>query len=144
MRPPHQSDERGSASVEVVLGLPVFLLLVGLVILGGRTAIATQAVQAAASDAARAASIARTASQAHTAANSTARHSLANQNVACATTTVSVDTSAFHTTVGTPGQVTATVTCALILSDLALPGVGGTKTITATMSSPLDTHRERE
>ncbi len=53
MRPPHQRDERGSASVEVVLGLPVFLLLIGLVILGGRTAIATQAVQAAASDAAR-------------------------------------------------------------------------------------------
>jgi len=44
------TSERGSASVEAAIGVPAFLLLVGLLVLGGRTAIAQQAVQAAASD----------------------------------------------------------------------------------------------
>lgn len=136
-------NERGSASVEAVIGVPAFLLLVGLLVLGGRQAIAQQAVQAAASDAARAASIARTATTARTDASTVARHSLANQDLDCATATVTVDTAAFATEVGTPGQVSATVTCALRLDDIGLPGVSGTKTITATMSSPLDTYRGR-
>lgn len=136
-------NERGSASVEAVIGVPAFLLLVGLLVLGGRQAIAQQAVQAAASDAARAASIARTATTARTDATTAARHSLDNQDLDCATTTVTVDTAAFSTQVGTPGQVSATVTCALRLDDIGLPGVSGTKTITATMSSPLDTYRGR-
>jgi hypothetical protein len=45
--------------------------------------------------------------------------------------------------VGTPASVTATVTCVVNLSDVAIPGLPGTRTITATMSSPLDTYRER-
>jgi len=135
-------NERGSASVEAVIGVPAFLLLVGLLVLGGRQAIAQQAVQAAAGEAARAASIARTATAARTDATTAARHSLANQDLDCATT-VTVDTAAFATEVGTPGQVSATVTCALRLDDIGLPGVAGTKTITATMSSPLDTYRGR-
>ena len=40
-------------------------------------------------------------------------------------------------------SVTATVTCVVNLSDVAVPGLPGTRTITATMSSPLDTYRER-
>ncbi len=136
-------NERGSASVEAVIGVPAFLLLVGLLVLGGRQAIAQQAVQSAASDAARAASIARTATAARTDATTAARHNLANQDLDCATTMVTVDTAAFATAVGTPGQVSATVTCALRLGDIGLPGVSGTKTITATMSSPLDTYRGR-
>jgi Flp pilus assembly protein TadG len=136
-------NERGSASVEAVIVVPAFLLLIGLLILGGRTAITQQAVQAAAADAARAASIARTASVARSAASSAAHGSLTNQNLDCVTTTVTVDVAAFGTPVGTPGQVTATVTCGLRLDDLGLPGVTGTKTITATMSSPLDTYRGR-
>ena len=137
------TSERGSASVEAAIGVPAFLLLVGLLVLGGRTAIAQQAVQAAASDAARAASIARTVSTARADASSAAHTSLTNQHLDCANTTVTVDTAAFGTPVGTPGQVSATVTCALRLDDIGLPGIAGTKTITATMSSPLDTYRGR-
>ena len=137
------TSERGSPSVEAAIGVPAFLLLVGLLVLGGRTAIAQQAVQAAASDAARAASIARTVSTARADASSAAHTSLTTQHLDCANTTVTVDTAAFGTPVGTPGQVSATVTCALRLDDIGLPGIAGTKTITATMSSPLDTYRGR-
>ncbi len=136
-------NDRGSAAVEAVIGVPAFLLLIGLLILGGRTAIAHQAVQAAAADAARAASIARTVTAARSDASRAAHTSLTNQHLHCAATTVTVDTSAFGTPVGTPGQVSATVTCALRLDDLGLPGLTGTKPIAATMFSPLDTYRGR-
>ena len=57
--------------------------------------------------------------------------------------TISVDTSGFGSPVGTPASVRATVTCVVNLSDLAVPGVPGTRTVSASMSSPLDTYRER-
>ena len=40
-------------------------------------------------------------------------------------------------------QVTATVTCKVDVADLAIPGLPGTRTITATASSPVDAYRER-
>ena len=119
------------------------MLFVALIVFAGRVAIAHQAVQSAAADAARSASIARTQGGAQTEGNTAAATSLANQHVNCVTTTVSVDTSGFASPVGTPAKVKATVTCDVNLSDLWLPGVPGSKGITATMSSPLDTYRER-
>ena len=38
---------------------------------------------------------------------------------------------------------TATVACVVNLADLSLPGVPGTRTVTATATSPIDTYRER-
>jgi len=135
--------ERGSAVIEAVIGVPAFMLFVALIVFAGRVAIAHQGVQSAAADAARSASIARTQGGAQTEGNTAAATSLANQHVNCVTTTVSVDTSGFASPVGTPAKVSATVTCDVNLSDLFLPGVPGSKAITATMSSPLDTYRER-
>lgn len=135
--------ERGSATVEAVIGVPAFLLFIGLLVLGGRMAIAQQVVQSAAADAARAASIARSQSVARADATTAAEYSLRNQHLDCAHTTTSVDLAAFRSSVGTAGQVHATVTCHLRVDDLGLPGLSGTRAITATMSSPLDTHRER-
>jgi Flp pilus assembly protein TadG len=135
--------ERGAAVIEAVIGVPAFMLFVALIILAGRVAIAHQGVQSAAADAARSASIARTQGEAQTAGDTAAATSLANQHVNCVTTTVSLDTTGFASPVGTPAKITASVTCHVNLSDLWLPGVPGTKAITATMSSPLDTYRER-
>ena len=136
-------SERGSATIEVVIIVPALMLFVALLIAAGRVQLAHQSVDAAAAEAARAASISRTAASARAEATTAARHSLTNQDLDCATTSVTLDTSAFGTAVGTAGQVHATVTCSLPLGDLGVPGLSGTKTITATMSSPLDTYRER-
>lgn len=136
-------EETGSAAIEAAVGLPAFMLFVALIILAGRLAIATQAVQASASEAARVASIARTQGVASTAATKAAASNLANQDVHCVQSTVAVDTTGFDAPVGTPAQVTATVACVVNLADLSLPGVPGTKTVTATASSPIDTYRER-
>jgi Flp pilus assembly protein TadG len=134
--------ERGSAVIEAVIGVPAFMLFVALIVFAGRVAIAHQGVQSAAADAARSASIARTQGAAQTAGEAAAATSLANQHVNCTVSTVSVDTTGFASPVGTPATINATVTCHVNLSDL-LPGVPGSKAITATMSSPLDTYRER-
>ena len=139
----HPDPERGSAVIETVIGVPAFVLFVALIIFAGRVAIAHQGVQSAAADAARSASIARTQGGAQTAGDTAAATSLANQHLDCTATTVRVDTTGFASPVGTPAKITASVTCHVNLSDLWLPGVPGTKAITATMSSPLDTYRER-
>ena len=94
-------------------------------------------------EAARSASISRTQHQAKTDGASGAATSLRNQGVRCTSQHVDIDTSGFAAPVGTPAKVTATVTCIADLSDLSIPGLPGTRTITATMSSPIDTYRER-
>ena len=55
-----------------------------------------------------------------------------------------MDTTGFSVPVGEPAQVSATVTCAVRLSDLtAVPGMPGSRALTATFTSPLDPYRAR-
>ncbi len=136
-------DERGVATLEFVVLTPVLIALLGLLVMAGRVAIASNSVQAAADEAARSASISRTASAARSGAEAGARRSLARQDLRCATVRVEVDTGGFATPVGLPARVSATVTCVVQLADLALPGFPGSRTVTATAVSPLDTYRER-
>ena len=136
-------EERGSASLEAVIGVPAFALFVALIIMGGRTATAHQALESAAADAARSASLARSAPAAAEAARQAARTSLANQDLSCTDVDVSVDVEAFTQAVGRDASVAVTVACRLDLSDLSIPGVPGSHLLRASMSSPLDTWRER-
>lgn len=129
--------------IEAVILAPAFMLFVALIIMAGRMTIAQQAVEAAANDAARSASIARTQSQADASATSSAVSTLNSQGLHCSSTSVSVDTSGFTVTVGTAAHVSATVSCQVPLGELALPGVPGSRTVTATMRSPIDTYRGR-
>ncbi len=137
------SRDRGSASIEAAVGVPAFLLFIALIIGAGRVAIAHQAVEAAAAEAARSATIERTRADAAHAAQSAATATLANQQLRCLTTQIVVDTTAFTVPVGTPASVTATVTCVVDLADVSVPGLPGSLTISATVSSPLDTYRGR-
>ncbi len=134
--------ERGAAVIEVVILVPALGLILGLIIAGGRVALAHQAVEAAAAEGARAASIARSASSARSTARAAADGSLTAQSTRCLSTSTRVDTSGFARPVGTPAAVSATVTCRLDLAGV-LPGLPGAMNITATVASPLDTYRER-
>lgn len=136
-------DERGSVAIEAAIGVPAFGLFIAMIILGGRVEIAKQSVEAAAYEAARAASIERTQSEAISSGKSAANSSLNDQGLQCATTSVTVNAAAFNAPLGTTAQVTATVTCKVDVADLAIPGLPGTRTITATASSPVDAYRER-
>lgn len=136
-------NERGSAAVEVAIAAPLMMTIVMVAVAGGRIALAQGSVQQAASDAARSASISRTAAQASSAGTAAAGATLANQGLHCLSTRITVDTSGFARPVGTPAEVTATVTCTLELADLAVPGLPGSRVLIATMSSPLDNYRGR-
>ncbi|MEI2811930.1 MAG: Tad domain-containing protein [Nocardioides sp.] len=135
-------DERGSAAVEAVVGVPAFALFVGLIIFGGRSATTHQSVETAAADAARTASIERTAISARSKATSTATTSLSNQGIDCLDIDVTVDASQFSRPVGETATVSVTVQCRLDLSDLSVPGVPGSRLIKATQYQP-DRHLER-
>lgn len=134
-------DERGSASVEAVVAGPAVVLLICLVILGGRVALAHQSVQTIAADTARAASLARTATEARHAA-AAAMNSGFDQQLPCASRSLVLDLGGFTKPVGTPASVSAIITCQLTTAELGLP-VPGQLTISSTMTSPLDTYRER-
>ncbi|MDQ2850282.1 MAG: pilus assembly protein [Actinomycetota bacterium] len=138
-----RGGEDGSAAIEAAIGVPAFMLFVMLIIFGGRVAIAHQAVQSAAAEAARTASIARTESAAQREGTSSAAASLTSQGVHCLSQQVSVETSGFTAPVGTPTTVGATVRCTIDLSDVSMPGMPGSMTITETMTSPLDAYRGR-
>jgi len=135
-------DERGSAAVEVAIGVPAFALFVGLIIFGGRTASTHEALQSAAADGARSASLARDAQTARSVAREAATASITNQQIGCSEIVVAVDTTDFNKQPGVPGSVDVTISCRLNLSDLAVPGVPGSRVMQATMSSPIDTWRE--
>jgi Flp pilus assembly protein TadG len=138
-------DERGAASIEAVLVALALGMFIALVILGGRVEMAKQAVQSAAYDAARSASISRTSGEASSSGQSSAMASLAQQGIDCTRAGVTIDTSAFKTALGTTGSaalIRATVTCTIDVSGLGLPGVNQ-RTITETMTSPLDSYRGR-
>jgi Flp pilus assembly protein TadG len=137
------ATERGSVSLELAVLAPALLLVIGLLVFAGRTATASLSVREAASDAARQASLAFDAGDARVQARAAALDTLAQQDLHCARTTVTIDTSAFAAPIGTPGTVTATVICLVSLSDVSVPGIPGSKTVQATRSSALDTFRER-
>lgn len=138
-----RQDERGSATLELVIVIPATLLIISAVIMAGRLALANQAIQAVAYDTARAASVARDRVSATSDANRVAGFTLASNGLSCLSTTINVDTSGFERSAGQAATVTTTVTCTLSLGDLSLPGVPGTVTLTADASSPIDTYRER-
>lgn len=134
-------DDRGSTSVEIAVLVPVIVLVGMLVVAAARVHSAQQAVDHAAATAAREASLARAPGYATTAARATANQVLAQRDLACASTTVTVNTSGLGAQPGTLGLVRTTVRCTVRLSDLGVPGLPGSKTLTASMASPVDPFR---
>lgn len=140
---PRWSDDRGSYTLELAVLAPVLLLLLGFIVAAGRVALAGSTVDGIARDAARAASLARTPDAAQSAAQTTATHTAAQQNIDCTNLAVHVDTSGFTAPVGEPASVVVHVACTATLGDLAIPGLPGSKTLTASFTSPLDPYRAR-
>ncbi len=136
-------DDRGSATVELTLLIPALLLVLGLLVAGGRVWFARTAVVEAAQSAARAASLARSAEQGRADGVDAGEQSLTTARLVCASSTVSVDAAAFAVPVGTPATITATVDCRVSLADLLLPVVPGSLQLTGEGSASLDTYRSR-
>lgn len=137
-------DARGSAAVELTLAVPALMIILALLVAGGRLWFARSSVSDAAYSAARAGSLARTAGEARSNAEAAAARSLATAGLRCENRSVSVDTAGFGVPVGTPATVVATIACAVPFADLTLPGMPGAISLRAEGSSALDTYRGRE
>lgn len=135
-------DQRGSATVELTLLVPALLLMLGLLVSGGRLWFARTTVNEAAQTSARAASLARTATQATAAGKEAGVQSMSTAGLRCASSAVAVSTIAFSAPVGTPATVTSTIRCQVKLSEL-LPGVPGSVQLTGAGAAALDTYRTR-
>lgn len=133
----------GSVTLEVAILAPALLALLGLLVIAGRVSVARSAVEYSAIAAARDASLARTAEGARSRAGEAAARELAAQSARCTDVGTAVDTAGFSVPVGQPAFVEVTVTCTVNLADLALPGLPGAKTITASFVSALDAYRAR-
>lgn len=129
--------ERGSAATELVLAAPLLIVLLLFVAFGGRLVMARGEIDAAARDAARAASIARDRVDAEAAARTAATAATAGRTVPCNRLAVAVDTGSFRA----GGTVSVALTCNLKLSDLALFGIPGSRTLTARSTAPVDVYR---
>jgi Flp pilus assembly protein TadG len=139
---PRGRAEDGNAALELVILAPVLLGLLGLVIAAGRTTIAQGSLEAAARDAARQASISLSAAAAQSTGQASAQAALRHDGLDCAPVVV-IDTSQFATPPGEPATATATVSCTVSLSSLALPGLPGSARLAASFTSPLDIYRSR-
>jgi len=129
--------------VEFVLLVPALVLMLGLMVAGGRLWFARTTVTEAAHTSARAASLARSAAEAHQAGQAAGRQSLATAGLTCSEQAVDVGVAAFEVEVGTPATITATVSCRVPFADIALPGMPGSIALASTGYSALDTYRSR-
>ena len=109
-----------------------------LVVAFGRYAYGKQLIEQAASAAARAASLSATTAQADGRAHQAASASLSDAGVSCTSMTITVDDSNFRA----GGTVGVTLNCTADLSGLALAGLPGSVTVTATGRAPLETYRQ--
>lgn len=132
-------DEGGFSSIEMVLLVPAFVLVLLLVVALGRVQQAELQVTGAARDAARAASLTRTPAAAADAATDAADVALASAGLTCTGgPLVAVDTADF----GPAGRVVVQVGCDVRLGDLGFPGLPATKAVTAQAISPIETYRQ--
>lgn len=136
-------DQRGAASVELVILVPALVIVLGLLVAGGRLWFARASVVEASESAARAASLARSAGEAKAAGHRAAERVLATDGLTCGDDSVSVDASAFGVPVGTPATVRASVTCRVPFADLSIPGMPGSIVVRAEGAAALDTYRAR-
>ena len=136
-------DERGAAATELALLVPGFMLLLALMVAGGRIWLARSAVSEAAAAGARAATLQRSAGEAEVAAGRVIDANLASASLVCVDRTVSVDTTGFAKAPGIPAVVTVSVSCTVAMSDVLLPGMPGNVSASAVGSSALDTFRGR-
>lgn len=137
-------DERGAAALEFVVIVPALLLLIGLVVGGGRVWYARTTVHQLADSAARTASLARTASEAQAGAVALAGQDAEASGLSCeGGPGVAVDTAGFAVPVGQPASVRTSVRCSVPLADLLVPGWPGTLDVEASAESVLDRYRGR-
>jgi Flp pilus assembly protein TadG len=134
MRPRNDS---GSLVVELVVLTPVVFLIALCILVFGRVSEARQLVTESARAGADAAAVMPNAESAQSAAIDSAAVGTNGQTHTCANAHVVADVSHYYP----GGYVRVTVTCSVALSDLSVPGVPGSTTISESSTAPVDPYR---
>jgi hypothetical protein len=132
-------DERGSASVELVLMTPVFILLLFFVVAAGRLAVTRNQVDGAARDAAREASTWRSPAAATSHGVAQGLSDLQSGQSSCRNPEVTIDTSQLRP----GGEIVADVRCTVALSDISGLHMGPSRTMEARAVAVVDTFRSQ-
>lgn len=130
-------SDAGSVAVETAVVAPALVLFLLLVVYAGRISHLDASVQRAASEASRAATLEGTPDAAEEAAAEAARSNLQATSTPCTDLIVDVDTTDWRP----GGCVTATIHCETSMSDVALLGVPGSRTSSATSTEIIDRFR---
>lgn len=129
--------DRGSITVELVVLTPVVLVIALTSLTVGRVVEARQQVVEAARAGAEAAAVLPTVGTAQWVGSMNAAINLIGRTHTCAHATITLDTSHF----APGGYVTAHVSCLVLLSDVGVPGLPGSMTVSASATAPLDPYR---
>lgn len=136
-------DERGSASLELVIVVPAVVAVIALLTAGWRLWSVRSQVREAAAAGARAATLARSGAEAEQAASAAIDADLETVGSSCTGPTVGIDVSAFSAPPGQGGDVVVDVTCEVPFTDLLIP-MPGALTVEGHAGSRLDSFRERQ
>ena len=136
-------DERGSASLELVIVVPAVVAVIALLTAGWRLWSVRSQVREAAAAGARAATLARSGAEAEQAASAAIDADLGTVGSSCTAPTVDIDVSAFSAPPGQGGDVVVDVTCEVPFTDLLIP-MPGALTVEGHAGSRLDSFRERQ
>jgi len=132
-----RKGDSGSLVVELVVLTPVVFLIALCILVFGRVSEARQMVTESARAGAQAASVMPNAQSAQSAAIDSAVVGTSGRTHACAHAHVVTDVSRYYP----GGDVRVTVTCTVALSDLSVPGVPGSTSISESSSAPVDPYR---
>lgn len=143
MKHQRANPEQGDQAVSLILIAPVIMLILGSFIGLGRIALADMEVQTAANAAARAATLSQTQHAAQSSAHATATATLAQRGIRCTNLKINTSTNALNNASNPLATVNTTISCTVNLSDVSVPGLPGTRTITASGKSPVDIHRSK-
>ena len=125
----------------MALVLPAIILVLAMIVVAGRIAIAGNRISGVAGAAAREASIARSPAAAQQNALEAAQTALSDASLHCTSLSVTVETGGFAS--NAPGaSVRVDVSCTVALSDIGMPGLPGSRTLHDSATSPLDAARD--
>ena len=129
--------EEGQAIAELVIVAPVLLIIIVLMVALGRVDSAQGDVESAARAGVQEAVVQADTGAAQAQATAAATNTLAGAGLTCPAPQITTDTSNFVA----GGTVSVTVTCVTSLADVSVPGVPGSKTLTASATAPIDEFR---
>jgi Flp pilus assembly protein TadG len=133
-RSPQRFGEEGTALAELVIVAPLLLLVALLMIFFGRIESAQGDVEAAARAGVEAAVVQSSPALAQSSASAAVTATLSSEHMACPTPVVSTNVTNFYS----GGSVSVVVTCVARLSDVAAPGIPGSRTLSASSTAPMD------